>query len=280
MLRGFIDYLQAKRAKKVAKLIKEKKRVPSNRMVSLYLGCIRHLFMEVKKRYNDYDKGTILVPNFPFENLEIPKQEATRKRAISAESIKKIWELPYIYYNNGKERKCPYNLAKDCFILSFCLMGINSADLYNCNSLEENTIIYNRTKTKDRRMDKALMKVRLYPIIQKLIDKYKDQTNQRVFKFYQMYSTHGNFNKAINLGLKEIGKVLNIDDLEYYAARHSWATLAVNKVGINKYTVHSALNHLDDVMKVTDIYIERDFEPENEANRLVMEYVFGNGAYL
>ena len=68
--------------------------------------------------------------------------------------------------------------------------------------------------------------------------------------------------------------------MEYYAARHSWATLAVNKVGIDKYTVHSALNHIDEAMKVTDIYIERDFEPENEANRLVMEYVFGNGAYI
>ena len=53
--------------------------------------------------------------------------------------------------------------------------------------------------------------------------------------------------------------------MEYYAARHSWATLAVNKVGIDKYTVHAALNHIDEAMKVTDIYIERDFEVENEA---------------
>lgn len=44
---------------------------------------------------------------------------------------------------------------------------------------------------------------------------------------------------------------------EYYAARHSWATLAVNKVGIDKYTVHAALNHIDEAMRVTDIYIER-----------------------
>ena len=74
-------------------------------------------------------------------------------------------------------------------------------------------------------------------------------------------------NRAINLGLKQIGKILKIDDLEYYAARHSWATLAVNKVGIDKYTVHAALNHIDEAMKVTDIYIERDFKIENEANR-------------
>ena len=60
----------------------------------------------------------------------------------------------------------------------------------------------------------------------------------------------------------------------YYAARHSWATLAVNKVGIDKYTVHSALNHIDEAMKVTDVYIERDFKIENEANSKVLKYVF------
>ena len=68
--------------------------------------------------------------------------------------------------------------------------------------------------------------------------------------------------------------ILGVDDLEYYAARHSWATIAVNKVGIDKYTVHAALNHLDDSMKVTDIYIERDFVVENKANEKVLKYVF------
>lgn len=75
-------------------------------------------------------------------------------------------------------------------------------------------------------------------------------------------------------GLKEIGNLLHIKDLEYYAARHSWATIAVNKVGIDKYTVHAALNHMDESMNVTDIYIERDFAIENNANAKVIDYVF------
>ena len=93
-----------------------------------------------------------------------------------------------------------------------------------------------------------------------LMKKYEDYTQKKVFCFYHLYSTFKNFNRAINLGLKQIGKILKIDDLEYYAARHSWATLAVNKVGIDKYTVHAALNHIDEAMRVTDIYIERDFK--------------------
>lgn len=53
------------------------------------------------------------------------------------------------------------------------------------------------------------------------------------------------------------------------------ATIALNKVGIDKYIVHAALNHIDDSMKVTDIYIERDFVNENKANAKVVKYVFG-----
>ena len=91
------------------------------------------------------------------------------------------------------------------------------------------------------------------------MEKYKDYTGKKAFRFYQMYNTAKNLNRAINVGLKEIDKLLKVDNLEFYAARHSWATIALNKVGIDKYTVHSALNHVDEAMKVTDIYIERDF---------------------
>ena len=150
---------------------------------------------------------------------------------------------------------------------------MNSADLYSCEDIKENVITYYRAKTSARRNDKAKMKV--MEIIKPLVEKYRDRTGKRVFNFYQHYSTADAFNKAINYGLKQIGEILQIEDLEYYAARHSWATLAVNKVGIDKYTVHAALNHIDEAMKVTDIYIERDFEVENEANRKVLEHVFG-----
>ena len=280
LMMEFMDYLHKKRAKQVAELQRKGKRIPSNRKVSLYMGSIRHLFYEAKKKYNDYDRNVIRIPNSPFENLEIPKQEATRKRALSAELIKKIWELPYIINTNGRERLCPFNLAKDCFILSFCLIGMNSADLYNCTELEDRSITYYRTKTTTRRLDKAKMRVDVHPILSPLLKKYEDYTQKRVFCFYHLYSTFKNFNRAINLGLKQIGEILKIDDLEYYAARHSWATLAVNKVGIDKYTVHAALNHIDEAMRVTDIYIERDFWIENEANRKVIEYIFGSKAYL
>ena len=274
-LENFKAFLNKEREARTKKLVQQGKRVPSNRSLSLYLVSIKKLFNEAKKKYNRKDKNLILIPNSPFEDFTIPKQEATRKRAISTDIIKKIWKLPYKDMKKGYKATCRYNLAKDCFILSFCLMGINSADLYNATEMKGNTITYYRTKTKDRRLDNAKMVVDIPKIVQPLIEKYRDNTGKRLFNFYQYYGDEKTFNKAINYGLKEIGSLLEVDDLEYYAARHSWATIALNKVGIDKYIVHAALNHIDDSMKVTDIYIERDFVNENKANAKVVKYVFG-----
>lgn len=274
-LEQFKAFLIEERDARTKKLIQQGKRVTSNRTLSLYLVSIKKLFNEAKRKYNKKDKNLILIPNSPFEDFKIPKQEATRKRAIPADIIKKVWKLPYKDMKKGYKSTCRYNLAKDCFILSFCLMGINSADLYNATERTGNTITYNRTKTKARRLDGAKMMVEIPKIILPLVEKYKDPSGKRLFNFYRYYADEGNFNKAINYGLKEIGELLGLDDLEYYAARHSWATIALNKVGIDKYTVHSALNHVDEAMKVTDIYIERDFVNENKANAKVIKYVFG-----
>lgn len=274
-LEQFKAFLIGERDARTKKLMQQGKRVTSNRTLSLYLVSIKKLFNEAKRKFNKKDKNLILIPNSPFEDFKIPKQEATRKRAIPADIIKKVWKLPYKDMKKGYKSTCRYNLAKDCFILSFCLIGINSADLYSATKMRGNTIIYNRTKTKARRLDGAKMMVDIPKIVQPLIDKYKDSTGKRLFNFYQYYGDEKTFNKAINSGLKEIGSILEVDDLEYYAARHSWATIALNKVGIDKYIVHAALNHIDDSMKVTDIYIERDFVNENKANAKVVKYVFG-----
>ena len=274
-LEQFKVFLIGEREARTKKLMQQGKRVPSNRSLSLYLISIKKLFKEAQKKYNKREKNLILIPNSPFADFEIPRQEATRKRAIPADIIKKVWKLPYKDMKKGYKSTCRYNLAKDCFILSFCLMGINSADLYNVTERTGDTITYNRTKTKARRLDGAKMMVNIPKAILPLVEKYKDPSGKRLFNFYRYYADEGNFNKAINYGLKEIGGLLGVDDLEYYAARHSWATIALNKVGIDKYTVHAALNHVDESMRVTDIYIERDFVNENKANTKVAKYVFG-----
>ena len=58
-----------------------------------------------------------------------------------------------------------------------------------------------------------------------------------------------------------------------YTARHTWATIASNEAGVDKYTVHTALNHVDENMRVTDIYIAKSWDSIDAANRKVLDYV-------
>lgn len=207
----------------------------------------------------------------PFKRVEIPKVPVTRKRAISTDLLRKFSELPYsLIMQPGTNR---YNLAKDVFLLSFCLIGMNAVDLYTCTDLKKGRITYQRTKTKNRRADKAEISVRIEPELKALMKKYKDHTGQRVFNFYKLYSSVDSFTAAINKGLKKIGDDLGIDDLEFYAARHTWATIASNEAGVDKYTVHTALNHVDENMRVTDIYIAKSWDSIDAANRKVLDYV-------
>ena len=133
---------------------------------------------------------------------------------------------------------------------------MNTADLYYADRLEDNTIIYDRMKTKDRRRDKAEIHVKITDYIKPLVEKYKGK--ERVFNFSERFATMESFNRAINIGLKEVGKDLGINRLQFYAARHSMATIAVNDVKISKYVVNDMLNHTDQSLKITELYIKKE----------------------
>lgn len=240
------------------------------RAKSLYTSSIIHLFNEAREYYNDEDNDIIRIKN-SLSKYKPPKMNVAEKRALSTDDIRRIFVLPYSDMK-VKGKQCRRDLALDCFKLSFCLMGMNSADLYNATDYDGEYITYCRTKTKDRRNDHAKMVVRVHPMIKELVDKYKGE--ERVFNFHKRFSSMADFNRSINIGLKEIGKELGIENLQFYSARHSMATIAINDVRIDKWTVNEMLCHTDLSMKVTDLYIKKDFSPINEANFRLLEYMF------
>ncbi len=95
-----------------------------------------------------------------------------------------------------------------------------------------------------------------------------------MFNFYKRFASEMDFNRSINIGLKEVGRELGVDGLQFYAARHSMATIAINDVGISKYVVNDMLCHTDPSMRITDLYIKKDFEPMNRANFELLDFVF------
>lgn len=240
------------------------------RAQSLYTNAIIRLFLEAREYYNDEDNGITRIKQ-NLSKFKPKQQNVAEKRALSVDEIRNIFTLSYdnkdIRGHNSR-----HDLALDCFRLSFCLMGMNSADLYNATEFDGEYITYYRTKTKDRRNDNARMVVRVHPIIKPLVEKYCG--NERVFNFCERFSSMGDLNRSINIGLKEIGQKTGIDNLQFYSARHSMATIAINKVGISKWLVNEMLCHTESSMRVTDLYIKKDFTPINEANFKLIDYMF------
>ena len=237
-----------------------------SRAVSYYLSCLRHIHNLAREEYNDDDTGIVRIPRQPFHKGLIPPQPVTQHRTLSLEQMHAIMS-----YEPHTERG---RLAKDVFLLSFYLIGINTADLYYLTpeSLKNGIINYNRCKTDSTRQDGAPMSVRVEPEADELLLQHKGR--RLLFDFADRYSTHQNFNKNVNKGLKEIGNAIGVSDLSTYYARHTWATFARNECGVEKATVHEALNHAPDKSeRITDIYVKRDWSHVWEANRKVMDYV-------
>lgn len=246
-------------------------RKKGTRAASLYPSNVRALHNRIKDEYNDEDQGIIRVPLSPFSKIKLPKFVPSRKRALTADQIKAIFNLDDVAAPKNKVSRT--NLSKDVFILSFGLIGMNAVDLFNCTEYKDGRITYERTKTKNRRTDRALISIKVEDEIRSLLDKYRDPEGERVFCFYHMYKSVSTFSAALNKGLKNVGERIGVENLEFYAARHSWATIAINDVEIDKFTVHTAMNHVDDTMKVTDIYIRKSWEPMDKANRKVITYI-------
>lgn len=245
-------------------------RVKGSRAPSSYLGAIRILHNKAKERYNDEDAGIIRIPLSPFKRFKVPKPPITRKRSITIEQLQAIMQV-----KDGNTIDSRITTARDVFLLSFGLIGMNSCDLYNAVDYDGERITYKRTKTRSRRADEAKISIKVEPCVRPLVEKYLDHTGKRVFNFYKRYASYQTMNANINRGLKIIGAMgsVNVDDLEFYAARHTWATLARNKANIDKATIHEALNHVDEQMRITDIYIDRDYSQQDAANKKVLELV-------
>ena len=242
------------------------------RAASLYCSAIVKMFNDAREYYNDEDNDVVLIKH-SLRRYHAPKPAVAEKRALPLEVVRRIFSLPY----DGKKVKgmCSvHDLALDCYRLSFCLMGMNSADLWAAEDYEDGMIVYHRAKTKDRRSDGAEMRVVVPDVVRDVFERWRDADGERVFSFHCRFSTPENLNKSINEGLKAVGREVGVEGLQFYSARHSMATIALNDAGISKWLVNDMLCHVDPAMKVTELYIKKDYRPINEANERLMMYVF------
>ena len=204
--------------------------------------------------------------NYPFRRFKI-RPEATRKRAMTVEQLRSLAVYPVEDYQV---------FYRDMFVLMFCLIGINVVDLYSLGGIVDGRVEYRRAKTH------RLYSIKVEPEAQAIIDKYHGTKN--LLCIADRWTTHSQFGKQMNKALKRMGEMQRVGrggkkvfepivpGLTTYWARHTWATIAAS-LDIPKETIAHALGHGNDT--VTDIYIDFDKKKVDEANRKVLDFVFG-----
>lgn len=239
--------------------------------ITQYMTLVRSAHNAARLQYNDEEAGVTRIPRQPFTKYKIPQPPAPAPRGVDLETLQAIIDL-----EDESSAKSRRNLAHDCFVLSFALGGMNYADIYSLpyDALKGDYIEYNRQKTREARVDNALYRVKVIDEIRPLLIRYRDPAKKRLFRFYSHYTTLNSFRESICFGMACIKKIVPYKrHYTFYAARHTYASLAYNVAKIDKYTVHELLNHSDKEMKITDRYIERDWQPLFDAHTKIVELI-------
>lgn len=230
----------------------------------------------LKAVINDSIKDDVLEKN-PFRRYSIVKAKPTEERPMTEEELR----LVFGYKTNDAKKRAWVDLFKLCFYLR----GINMIDMSKLTSVDDDGYIrYIRTKTKNRRPTKIAIKVE--PEIKDLIDKYKGE--EHLLRFFDEHKFNIasrimiNYVKQIDAPIERNPKTkrnnINYDkstlkDVQQYASRRTWATIAYNECGIPMDVVSLCLGHKDMGLSVTQRYVRPDQKVVDDANRKVIDYL-------
>lgn len=241
----------------------------SAKTINVYITHLRVLFNACRDTYNDYDLGVLLIKNYPFRKLLLPKTESEAgRKALSVADMQKFIELDV-----AEELQ----LAKDMFLLSFYLLGINMADLFNLKKADykDGRIIYQRRKT-IRRTGGSKISIPVSSYAESIIYKYIGRGNN-LLNLCEKYKDAKSVNSCCSARMGVIYNLLAPEmekkDFTMYSARHTWASIAANECHFSDAEVARALNHQSE-HKVTRGYIRQDWSLLDRMNEEVMKIIF------
>ena len=267
---GYMNYLSTERILKRKdqfgrETIRISKKV-SESTVHDRLRVMKALINKAMYFYNTEEEEFINNRVFKFIKVQPPRPK--QKRAVPVDVIRKIYQ----YHSDTDKRG---QLARDLFIASFVLCGMNAIDFYEIDrsAYHDQKLCYRRSKTKEKRLDNAEIVVCVPDFVVSILDKYLADNSPFLYRFHEEYSHPQTFSSTLNSGLKRVAKAIGYDqNLTFYAARHSFATIARNDCRIDKTTVAECLNHSQNT--ITDFYLARDYTRVWDAQKIVCEYVF------
>jgi len=226
-----------------------------------YMSKFNTLFVEMRKRYNNPSIDFFPIPYNPLENYILPTPAPKMRRNLSIDRIRQIINLETEYLSE--------QTAKDMFLLSLMLCGMNSKDIYTyitSNSVG-NDLEYRRSKVLNRK-DGGLINISIPDITKPLIEKYGGVIQSR-------FKNNRIFNHELAGAWATLSKKLGFKCSMYYA-RHSFANIARQVCKFSKEEVALALNHKSG-NDITDVYIEPDWSVVHNVQKAVISEVFYKG---
>lgn len=268
MLLEFIDYVNSEpkmhRTRTREWTASEQGKFPGA-AAARHVQKLGHIYRAARDRYNDEDTGRIVIPRSPFDAVRLPVPPPSRgQRSIGAEAMQRV-----ILARTDDPRE---RVALDAFVVSFCLMGANLADLWAAAPPSGDVWEYNRQKTRERRADGALMRVTVPstagPFIARLREGNARSAGLWLPGLRRLASSKDVCTAKVNAQLRKWAEREGLPGFTFYAARHTWATLA-RRSGVEKATVDECLGHVGD-FHLTDIYAERSWDLLADANAKVL----------
>ena len=220
-----------------------------------HLAKLAYIYREARTEYNDEDAGLIRIPRQPFTNLPKIQRQGKEQKPLPPETMQAL-----IDYQPRNEWE---RITLAVFLLSFCTMGANLADLYAQKGPVSGSWKYNRRKTG------VYVEVRLNQKIDTFVAMLQDGTDSPWWlPELHRYGSADTATRNINKWLDRIAQRLGVPSFRFYAARKTWGTTA-RRIGIEKATVDDALAHVGDY-KMTDIYAEKNWDLTAQANEKVL----------
>lgn len=217
----------------------------------------------VKARVNEAIKlGLLHCDKHPFAYTPIPKPEP-RELDISVTAVRKIISTDVSHSKR-------LALAKDMFLLSFYLGGMNYADLI-LTDFSANSIDYIRQKSSSHKKRNRKIKIGICPEAAAIIGKYKNKNGHLDFGYRY---TDKNMQCYINQCLRLLAQELNINKgrLTYYSARKTFAQFAA-EIGIPYPIIEYCLGHSIKTSITINSYVRVKQYQADAAIRRVIEYV-------
>ena len=245
----------------------------TNRCKEQYPVCLREVYKAAMREFNDEELGIVKLNN-PWSKVKIPKSDVPQKRAIPASKLRAFFNvLP----DRSRFTNPLMELGQDVALISFCLCGLNSVDIFNAKKDQyvNGIFHYERQKTRMIRPDKGYFEIRVPEFLKPTFNKYLSHNldSPWLFNFHERLSTSDSFCANVNTGIRQIWEKVGPDfKASLYAFRHSWATIAQNECGATLNDVDFGLNH--SINKMAKIYVKIDYTPAWILNEKVIDFIF------